>query len=362
MRNFSFLAAAIAFATAVSCTGGASVSGVLEGASGGTVVLRELSGGSDTVKVSPAGAYKAHLKIEEPEFVYISRNGRQIASLLLFKGDRVKVSSDTLGHDLSIEGSPESEKLAGIDKDYADFSRAFSSAGEVAEKSKIYIDYYRSRVSYVLNNPKSLTSVQVLFQRTPVGTMPIFNQLTDALLFSTVADSLSAVYPSSRYVVSLRKEAELRKNRLDLDSRLRSATLQSFPEIELADNTGVQRKLSEVDGKVVMLYFWTATAGQNMFNAAALIPLYEQYHPKGFEIFAVSLDTDKTEWAAIVREQKLPWINVCDTRGGASPYAGTYNVTSVPYAFFILDGDIDAGASVTNEETLRAYLKQKLGK
>ena len=105
MRNLSFLAAAIAFATAVSCTGGASVSGVLEGADGGTVVLRQLSGVSDTVKVSASGAYRARLKIEEPEFVYISRNGRQVASLLLDNGDRVKVSSDTLGRDLSIEGS-----------------------------------------------------------------------------------------------------------------------------------------------------------------------------------------------------------------------------------------------------------------
>ena len=361
MRNFSILLTAIAFATAVSCTGGASVSGVLSGADGGTVVLRQLSGPSDTVKVSASGAYRAHLKLEEPEFVYISRNGRQVASLLLDKGDRVKVSSDTLGRELSIEGSEESIKLAEVEKDYAEFTNAFSASPDPSGKARIYVDYYRSRVSYVLNNTKSLTSVQVLFQKAPSG-IPVFNQVTDALLFSNVADSLSAVYPNSRYVVSIRKEAELRKNRLDLENRLRAASVQSFPEIELPDNTGAQRKLSEVKGKVVMLYFWTATAGQNMFNAAALIPLYEQYHPKGFEIFAVSLDTDKTEWAAIVREQKLPWINVCDTRGGASPYAGTYNVTSVPYAFFILDGDIDAGASVTNEETLRAYLKQKLGK
>ena len=361
MRNFSFLAAAIAFATAVSCTGGASVSGVLSGADGGTVVLRQLSGPSDTVKVSPSGAYRAHLKIEEPEFVYISRNGRQVASLLLDKGDRVKVSSDTLGRDLSIEGSEQSLLLTEVEKDYADFTKAFSSEPEAAGKARIYVDYYRSRVSYVLNNTKSLTSVQVLFQKAPSG-IPVFNQLTDALLLSTVADSLSSVYPNSRYVVSLRKEAELRKNKLDLENRLRAASVQPFPEIELPDNTGARRKLSEVEGKVVMLYFWTATAGQNMFNTASLILMYEQYHPKGFEIFAVSLDTEKTEWAAMVREQKLPWINVCDTRGGASPYAGIYNVTSVPNAFFIVDGDIDSGASVTDEESLRAYLKQKFGK
>ena len=60
MKNFSFLAAAIAIATAVSCNGGASVSGVLDGVSGGELVLKELhSGKADTVKVlmQPANEY-----------------------------------------------------------------------------------------------------------------------------------------------------------------------------------------------------------------------------------------------------------------------------------------------------------------
>ncbi|MBO7544152.1 MAG: TlpA family protein disulfide reductase [Bacteroidales bacterium] len=359
MKSFSLTLTAVALAAVVSCTGGASVSGVMEGASDGEIIFKELhSGKADTVKVSPSGAYKARLAIEEPEFVYLSRNGRQIASLLLKKGDKVKISSDSLGRDLKIEGSEESLKLAAVEKDYADFNAKFSAAESPAAAARVYVDYYRSRMAYVLSNSKSLTSVQVLFQKAPSG-IPVFNQFTDAIVMSNVVDSLSAVYPNSSYVASLRKEAELRTKQLEISARLRDASVQAFPDIDLPDLNGARRKLSEVESKVVMLYFWTATAGQNMFNTASLIPLYEKYHSKGFEIFAVSLDTGKTEWATTVKAQKLPWINVCDTRGSSSPYAGVYNVTSVPYAFFIVDGEIDSGASVTNEETLRAYLKEK---
>ena len=361
MKNFSILVTAVAFAAVVSCTGGASVSGVLEGVSGGTVVLKELSTGkADTVKVSPSGAYRARIALDSPEFVYVSRDGRPIASLLLMKGDRVKVSSDSLGRNLSIEGSEESLRLADVEKEYAAFNAGFSACTDAASAARLYVDYYRSRLGYVLGNSKSLTCVQVLFQKAPNG-IPVFNQLTDAIVMSNIVDSLSTVYPNSPFVVSLRKEAELRTRQLELSARLRDASVQAFPEIELPDITGSARKLSEVEARVVMLYFWTATAGQNMFNTASLIPLYEKYHPKGFEIFAVSLDTGKTEWATSVKEQKLPWINVCDTKGSASVYARIYNVTSVPYAFFILDGEIDTGASVTSEETLRSYLKEKLG-
>lgn len=353
--------AAVALAAVVSCNGGASVSGVLEGVSGGTVVLKELSSGrADTVKVSANGAYKARVALEEPEFIYISRDGRPVASLILMKGDKVKVSSDSLGRNLSIEGSEESLKLAEVEKVYADFASDFSSAESAAVAAKLYVDYYRSRMAYVLNNARSLTCVQVFFQKTPSG-IPVFNQFTDAIVMSNVVDSLSGVYPNSSYVASLRKEAETRTKQLEISARLRDASVQAFPEIELPDLTGTKRKLSDVKAKVVMLYFWTTTAGQNVFNAASLIPLYEKYHSKGFEIFAVSLDTGKTEWATSVKAQKLPWINVCDTRGSASTYAGVYNVTSVPYAFFILDGEIDTGASVTDEATLSSYLKEKLG-
>ena len=235
MKSFRAAAAAIVIATAASCSGGASVSGVLEGADGGTVVVKTLSDGhSDTLKVSSSGSYKTRIPLETPDFVYISRNGRQVASLLLSRGEKVKVSSDTLGRHLSVEGSGESIALGEVEKDYAAFCRAFSSSRDASEATKVYIDYYRGRMAYVMTHPRSLTSVRVLFQKTPSG-VPVFNQLTDAIVMGNIADSLAAVYPGSGYVASLRKEADSRRKKLELSSRLRDASVMSFPEIELPD-------------------------------------------------------------------------------------------------------------------------------
>jgi hypothetical protein len=92
----------------------------------------------------------------------------------------------------------------------------------------------------------------------------------------------------------------------------------------------------------------------------ALIPLYNEFHGRGFEIYAVSLDVDKTAWGSAVRNQQLPWVNVCDTRGNASPYVGMYGLTSLPTAYFLVDGELDGTANVTDAASIRKYLNSKL--
>ena len=97
-----------------------------------------------------------------------------------------------------------------------------------------------------------------------------------------------------------------------------------------------------------------------MFNLDALLPIYNDFHGRGFEIYAVSLDVDKTAWASAVRNQKLPWVNVCDTRGSDSPYVNLYGLSSLPSAFFVVNGDLDGDAVVSDAASIRKYLQSKL--
>ena len=147
---------------------------------------------------------------------------------------------------------------------------------------------------------------------------------------------------------------------MTMEMRLREAEEIGFFDIELPSTDATPVRLSNLGAKVVMLYFWSATAEQKMFNIDALVPLYEEFHGRGFEIYAVSLDADKTAWATTVRAQRLPWINVCDIRGAQSPYVGMYGVSSVPMAWMIVDGTIDASAHVTDAASIRKYLQIKL--
>ena len=368
---------AAAMVMAVACADNAKIEGQLSDAPSSEVIVKLLNVNHyeilDTVKTDASGkfAYKVEVKKGQPEFIYVFYKDTKVASLLLESGDKVSVAADNLGK-YSVEGSEESLKLAQVEKDYAAAlakltaisSQIAAASGAEAEQAKRdlakeYIAYYRSRVKYVMENSRSLTVVPVLYQNFG-SDLPVFGQATDAIHFANVSDSLEMAYPESRYVKALRAEAKRRQHYLELETRLNSAEPIGYPDIELPDVNAQKVKLSDVDAKVTMVFFWSAAnAAQKMFNIDFLESVYAEYHKKGFEIYQVSLDVDKASWARVVKEQKLPWINVCDSRGSDSPYISLYNLGSLPAAFVIADGELVDG-SVVDEKSFRRLLDKLL--
>ncbi|MBQ6880536.1 MAG: AhpC/TSA family protein [Bacteroidales bacterium] len=373
MSRFSKVLIIMAAAVMAACTPSAKINGTIESAPSTEVIVKLLDVNRyeilDTVSTDASGrfSYKVEIEKGQPEFVYLFHNETKIASLLLEAGDNVSVSADTLGN-YTVEGSEESQKLAQVEKDYAAAIGRLSSIAakmdnasdkELAELrraiGKEYVDYYRSRVLYILQNSTSLTAVPVLYQNFGAD-LPVFSQTTDAIHFVNVSDSLATVYPDSKYVKALRKEAERRFGFLELESAIMNAQEVGYPDIELPDIKGEKVKLSEVDSKVIMIYFWSAAdASQKMFNLDVLKSLYDDYNGRGFEIYQVALDPDKTGWAQVVKQQDLPWVNVCDIRGADSPYVMTYNIGSLPSVFIISDGELVDG-QVVDEKSLRKLL------
>jgi len=371
MKSFSRFAAVLAVAAAlVSCVGKNTViSGVVADGANKQLAVKLLDINRyqvlDSVKTNASGSFSYQLNLRDgrPEFIYLFYGNRQIASLLLQKGDHVMVRTDTLGA-YSVEGSPESLKLQEVENAYNQVVREMSRILERERDPELsinraYINYYRDRVKYVMSNTHSLTVVPVLFQQLNDG-LPVFNQSTDGILMRNVCDSLKTVYPESRYVKALEKEAQRRIAMMEVNSLIQEAPEVSFIDIALPGLDGKEKKLSSVQSKVTMVYFWSTTAEQKMFNLDALVPLYEEFHGKGFEIYSVALDEDKAVWASVVRNQNLPWVNVCDTRGEQSNYVQLYGVTSLPMLWFLVDGEIDPDAKVTDLASVKAYLRNKL--
>ena len=369
MRSCKLLAAAALVLLTAACAKNTAIVGNLHEGGEKEVIVKLLDVNRfqvlDTVKTNAQGdfQYKLNIAKGKPEFIYLFYGDRQIASLLLSKGDKVKVSTDTLGT-YSVEGSPESLKLQQVEKDYSAFMREMQGIldreyNPDAVLSRCYINYYRDRVKYVVGNSHSLTVIPVLFQQVNPG-LPVFSQNTDGILFNSICDSLKTLYPESRYVKALEKEAQRRINILEIANKVQDAQEVGYVDISLPSMDGKAVKLSESLGKVTMVYFWASTAEQKMFNLDGLLPLYEEFHKKGFEIYAVSLDSDKAAWAAAVRNQNLPWINVCDTRGAQSPYVSSYGIGTLPMVWFIVNGEVDTQASVSKAGDIRSYLRKKL--
>lgn len=371
------IAAAVVFTAA--CSETARIEGTLEGAPESSVVLKVLDINHletiDTVATDRSGRFscKVDVKKGQPEFMYVYHDGDRVASLIVGKGDRIGLHADTLGN-CSVTGSLESEKMAQVDRDYAAVLGRMTSIMKKLETVKAgsseeerlrkelgaeYVGYYRDRVRYVMSNSRSLTVVPVLYQM--VGeTLPVFAQNTDAVHFRSAADSLALSYPDSKYVKALRREAQRRMDALELESRLGNAEEIGFPDIELPDTEAVKTRLSEVASKAVLVCFWNpADAAQKMYNLDVLKPAYEAWHEKGFEIYQVALAPDKTSWARTVKDQKLPWISVCDGLGASSRYVSSYNISSLPAFFVINDGELEK-ADITDRRSLDRLLSRML--
>lgn len=339
-----------------SCSNTASFKGKLDGGNEKEIVVKRLDVSSytvlDTLRTNKNGNFSSKVEVEkgQPEFIYLFYGDRKIGSMLLSKGEKVTINADTLGN-YTVQGSPESVKLLEVETDFAKFMSEITAlaikidspsvsneeAKELNAKiSRIFVDYYRSRVKYLLDNPKSLTSTNVLFQEINPN-FPVFSQATDAIHFKSLAESLSEVYPDSKYVKSLKREAARRENIMNIQMKLDSAEQLSFPEINLPDIHGEKVKLSEIDAKLIMVNFWSASAaGNKLYNQDVLKKLYDRYHSKGLEIYQVCIDADKANWASIVKSQELPWISVCDGLGYSSPAVRSYNLGSqLPVSFFI---------------------------
>lgn len=364
-RVLKALAVCLAAVSAASCGKTARIDGQVQDLQGGDVVVKLLDVNTynvlDTVSVDASGKFSYRFRPEkgQPDFVYIFHNDTRIASLLLQQGDKVHINADTLGN-YTVEGSPESIKLAGVEKDLADFTSGFTALAERLDgldaasseaasvrraMGKAYTDYYRSRVKYIMENSRSLTVVPVLYQT--VGALPVFGQETDAIHFRNICDSLKSVYPDSKYVAALETEAKRRTDLLALKARIESAPQMDYPDLELPDVHSEKVKLSEVDAKVIMVHFWTSSnAAQKMFNLDVLKPIYKEFHSRGLEIYQVALDVDKALWARTVRDQGLEWINVCDGLGGNSPAVLMYNIGALPATFIISDGELVDGKGV----------------
>lgn len=366
-KSAKILIAAAAALMLASCGGDkASVTGKLGDAAGKDLVVRLLDVNQyvtlDTVKTDDAGAFRFSVPVQkgQPEFIYIFGGGDKLASLILGRGDKVKISTDGTGKTV-IEGSEESVLLAEVEDRFNSFAKEFAAldaAGATsAELGKSFVSHYRENVSFIMKHPFSMANIPVLYEKLN-DYSPVFSQANDALLFRRVCDSLMTVYPESRYVKALEKETVRREKIMEMNNKILGAGSSDFPDLSMPDISGNKVNLSSLDAKALMVHFWNSSdAEQKMFNLDVLKPLYERYHSRGLEIYSVDVNPDKTVWATAVKGQDLPWINVNDGQGANSSALLLYNVRELPTSILIAGETLQ---SISGEAGLRSALDKLL--
>ena len=307
----------------------------------------------DSVKLDADGAFSFSSKSPEaPEF-YRLRIAGQIINISIDSTETVSVKAQmpNMARDYEVSGSEECQKIRTLalrqielqNKAIAIDNNTELGAQAAADSIRKLILAYKNEVKsdFIFKNPKGASSYFALFQA--IGPYLIFSPRTskdDIKVFAAVATSWDTFYPGSERGENLHniaiegmKTERIVKAEQEASIDASKVTTAGIIDIKLRDNKGVERSLTQLKGKVVLLDFHIFAMEDSPKRILMLRELYNKYHAQGLEIYQVSLDTDEHFWKQ--QTSALPWISVHDPASVNSNNLVLYNVQSVPDFFLI---------------------------
>lgn len=216
------------------------------------------------------------------------------------------------------------------------------------------------KLNYIFKEPNKAYAYFALFQK--LGNWLIFNPRSDKddiKVFAAVATSWDTYYPHAERgqnlhniaIEGMKNQRIVAADRQGLVVEASKVKATGIVDVELEDNHGVMKRLSDLKGQVVLLDFHVFSMEESPQRILMLRELYNKYHGQGLEIYQVSLDGDEHFWKQ--QTAALPWVSVRDADGIGSQRLALYNIIALPDYFLIDRGNnlVKRAVQIKNLET-----------
>lgn len=285
-----------------------------------------------------------------------SKDGRivQRPELRVFMGnEKVEVTAivDSLQTDMDLYSFPMKYKNVEIKGSkqallYADFQTELGRLiSEYNEASEPYYEFWERRAqsplregveTYNASKAKRLVYEKYMLDFTkqhitePIGLFALGKYATKFTLQDI--EALEAALPAK-----LKNSPQGRNVLEKLQTTKKSVAGAPFYDTELMTPDGKTFRISDYcgKGKYVLLEFWASWCGPCRADIPHLKEAYECYHPQGFEIISISMDTNEKAWKAAIEREGMNWVLGTDLKAFKGPLAKVYNFSGIPFCILV---------------------------
>jgi len=326
----------------------------------GHVILERYTGQGvepfDTLKLKEDKTFEQFVEVQTPGYYRLNMYGVQHVNLVL-NDDDIQITADgnNAGGKVEVQGSTELDQLKELNKylqeQFISKENALNQEFVIAKQNGDEVLAVQIQEEYMdLRENKELAIIeQIEGMGTSLATIQAINFIDkdkNFEFFDKWSKKMSAVYPD---------EPSLKHLVIEANNMRKLAIGQIAPEISLPNPSGEITSLSSLRGNYVLLDFWAEWCKPCRLENPNIVKAYKKYNSKGFEVFGVSLDRQKSKWEKAINDDQLFWTQVSDLKGWQSSAAVLYNISAIP-ASFLLDKD-----GVIIAKNLRgAALDQKL--
>jgi len=285
---------------------------------------------------SKKGNFKMTGNIEYPDLVQLIDENSGSRTSFYLENSRITITGklDSL-YKARIAGSKTQDEYRYIidtqkplSEKYSDLYIEYQTASQLRDTAKAALlakeiesvmqERTELQKDFIKNNPASYLAPTILYSLSPD---------MDAEEIETAINAMDTNVAK----IPLVKEMK------DKITRMKAVSIgQKAPDFTLSDPDGNPVALSSKTGsKLLLIDFWAAWCNPCRQENPNIVKVYKEFHKKGFDVFGVSLDSNKEAWINAVANDKLPWTQVSDLEQYESSVAKLYAVESIPSNFLL---------------------------
>ncbi|WP_019037454.1 TlpA disulfide reductase family protein [Psychroflexus tropicus] len=304
----------------------------------------------DSTKIEN-GEFSMKGYIEHPkEYNLMVKNSQNYSRLWLESGEIMFQAKDGEFDAATISGSDSQKESEKLWKPIWEYRKKRDSLSKIVyndeikdslkiiakpELKKVMQNRLKIEREFIRNNPQSFVSASTLDLYSTS-----FSNKTVTELYNNFDENVK----NSVYGKSIKRFLELYKNPQIGDP---------YIDFSMTNENDELVKLSDFDGKLILLDFWASWCRPCIEEYPALKKAYSSFKEDGFEIVSISQDQTKKRWLKSIEENELNWVNLWEEEGRkADPYL-IYGISGIPDNFLIDKNGIIVARNLRGENLIQ---------